>query len=57
MPTIKEKAGKKSCCMNSWAGRTEVKEEQRSRNEKEEKVSRWEGWSAVSDARDAIEGE
>ena len=37
MPTIKEKAGKKSCCMNIWTGRTEIREGQRSRNEKEEK--------------------
>lgn len=57
MPIIKEKAGKKSCCMNSWTGRTEIREEQRCRNEKEERVSRWEGRSAVSDARDTMEGE
>lgn len=57
MPIIKEKAGKKSCCMNSWTGRTEIREEQRCRNEKEERVSRWEGRPAVSDARDTMEGE
>ena len=43
MPIIKEKAGKKSCCMNSWTDRMEIREQQRCRNEKEEEVSRWEG--------------